>query len=399
MSLSFFKSIKMKKRIFLVGREAGFQCVQLEGQVKCGSYQPGDDTCDHRSNWNAIQIDGNWHLVNPFWVCRCVVGRKTGGWVKLEEGGRAVVQRTENAVGTMRNTFKEYYFMTNPEELGYMCYPDDPKWQLVENPITQTEFTKLPYLFPPFFGLGMKLVSENSCHLVTVKGKLTLKVEAPAKNANTLEMWYELYIRDTSDNDLAMLTPENLPKLVAMIRCGERWRFELQCPVEGTYKLILYGGLHKDILMRLAEFRIDCKERVSNCIPLPLNPGRTGFGPGPVTEYAGLTFPSHRNGKYPIRKKTPLHFEFLLDGEVKKEESTFKSTLHFMESENGNLVAKSSTHCSDIVISSRKLKLTVNVQIDGEYTLAIAKHQQNNTAENVCYYLLSSSMIAPGEVI
>jgi transglutaminase/protease-like cytokinesis protein 3 len=47
----------------------------------------------------------------------------------------------------------EFYFITDPEDHIYQHFPDDPKWQLLECPITLTEFINLPIVKSPFFAL------------------------------------------------------------------------------------------------------------------------------------------------------------------------------------------------------------------------------------------------------
>jgi transglutaminase/protease-like cytokinesis protein 3 len=52
------------------------------------------------------------------------------------------------------------FFITDPEDHIYQHFPDDPKWQLLECPITLTEFINLPIVKSPFFNYGLKFVNH-----------------------------------------------------------------------------------------------------------------------------------------------------------------------------------------------------------------------------------------------
>lgn len=54
----------------------------------------------------------------------------------------------------------------------------------------------MPYLFPTFFGLGLNMVSKKSCLLKSTDGEVIIEIQAPIKNANTIDLWYELYLKD-----------------------------------------------------------------------------------------------------------------------------------------------------------------------------------------------------------
>lgn len=105
------------------------------------------------------------------------------------------------------------------------------------------------------------MVSKKSCLLKSTDGEVIIEIQAPIKNANTIDLWYELYLKDgkeeIGENIKGFLEAENIPKLVAMLRCGDVWRFKISLPIKGTFKLCCYGGPHKSTLSRIAEFRID----------------------------------------------------------------------------------------------------------------------------------------------
>jgi hypothetical protein len=59
------------------------------GIAKAGEYQPGDtDDTNMGCLWNAVYVQNKWSIVHPFWSCRAVFGKVSGGWIKLEAGGK-----------------------------------------------------------------------------------------------------------------------------------------------------------------------------------------------------------------------------------------------------------------------------------------------------------------------
>jgi hypothetical protein len=90
-----------------------------------------------------------------------VFGKVSGGWINVEAGGQYVGQRVIETPGILKNAFHDYYIMAKPNEFLYACHPDDTKWQLIKNPITRDQFLQKAYLLPPFWKLGMELITED----------------------------------------------------------------------------------------------------------------------------------------------------------------------------------------------------------------------------------------------
>lgn len=79
---------------------------------------------NYRHAWNAIKIDNSWLLVDTTWA-----------------------QQFEESVS-------DFYFNTSPERLILSHYPEDNKWQLMENSITINEFNEQPYVNSFYFDIG-----------------------------------------------------------------------------------------------------------------------------------------------------------------------------------------------------------------------------------------------------
>lgn len=57
----------------------------------------------------------------------------------------------ERTLGTkkkdkIRYQYDEHYFLCDPLEFIQEFFPDDPKWQLLEHPLTLAEFEDLPFV-------------------------------------------------------------------------------------------------------------------------------------------------------------------------------------------------------------------------------------------------------------
>lgn len=398
-------------------RAFGLKCVKVSGISKAGEYQPGDGlnlndddgTYDtkYRDTWASVFVDKRWEIVHPYWVCKSLVGYNAGGWMKLEGSGKSVLEKVEESVGVLKKAFKEYYIFPDPEEFIYLCHPNNDKWQFGKKPINRESFLELPYLFPTFFGLGLKMVSEKSCLLQSTNGEVIIEIQAPIKNANTIDLWYELYLKEGNENtdeDIKfLLKDKTLHKLVAMVRCGDLWRFKISLPMKGTFKLCCYGAPHNSTLSRIAEFRIDNRSPKQHFHILPFDPGRIGFGPGPATTEANLFTPSHPDGFVPVQPKTKLDISFTTIQRVFEKKSII-AMLHHNDTDSRDL----GSHVRVEMISSTcMVVIQTEVPLEGEYALTIfscKKQESTNTLSlssianhgiNVCNYLLSTYLKKP----
>nr|XP_008103737.1 PREDICTED: kyphoscoliosis peptidase isoform X1 [Anolis carolinensis]XP_008103738.1 PREDICTED: kyphoscoliosis peptidase isoform X1 [Anolis carolinensis]XP_008103739.1 PREDICTED: kyphoscoliosis peptidase isoform X1 [Anolis carolinensis] len=84
---------------------AGIRCERLTGIAKG---KGSGFKNDKRHAWNAVYLDGKWHLLDCTWGSGYVNGDKF----------------------TFRH--KEFYFLTQPDLFAENHSPDDPKWQLLD---------------------------------------------------------------------------------------------------------------------------------------------------------------------------------------------------------------------------------------------------------------------------
>ena len=63
-------------------------------------------------------------------------------------------------------TAADYYFVSDPAQLIFTHFPDDSQWQLLDRPLSLTEFEQLVTVGAEFFGLGLRLIGLQSSRIV-----------------------------------------------------------------------------------------------------------------------------------------------------------------------------------------------------------------------------------------
>jgi hypothetical protein len=96
--------------------------------------------------WNAAKIDGQWYLIDVTWDAG-----------HLE--GSAFVKK-----------YSTEYLFTPPDQFAVTHFPDAPKWQLLEKPLSRTEFFRRPVLGPAFFAHDLELRSPDRSQVTVVDG-------------------------------------------------------------------------------------------------------------------------------------------------------------------------------------------------------------------------------------
>ena len=380
-------------------------CTLIKGVVKAASYEPGG-TSVGCSPWTAVYVEGSWQIVNPFWICRALYGHTLGGWVKVESDGKSVVQRENATKGIQMNTFQEYYFMPKPIEYIYACYTEQTEWQLLSSQETvksRDEFLCLPYLLPPFFGLGLELVSEKSCELQSQDGTCKIQFTGQKKNSHLICLQYELFVKDNKDIENMFLQGNKLPRLVCNSRSGTMFTFEIRFPVEGGYKLVIYGGLYQSSKLRLCEFKLNCKKRMQRFNLFPTDGNNIGWGPGPHSEAAGLLVPSKPNGLIPVASpgnRQKVECKFTLD-KLFMSRREYSSILLGSDSDGEEKEYPGAVKY-EVDGKTRQFTVQATLPSDGEFALMIKSATTTSTTtydqvdgETVCNYLLSTAAKKP----
>ena len=104
------------------------------------------------STWNAILIDNNYYLVNS----------ALGAGYCTE---------------TFEHTETDFFFGTKPEFFIRNHFPDEIKWQLLNDKITFDKFNSWPYISYRFYMQGMKTLSPDDVLDVSYGSKVVLTYE------------------------------------------------------------------------------------------------------------------------------------------------------------------------------------------------------------------------------
>ena len=108
-------------------------------------------------DWNAVETDGAWGLVDCTW-----------GAGRLDERGR------------FSKHYTDHYFLTPPDLFAYDHLPDDPRWQLLDPPLPKETYLRRVKVQPAFFESGLKLLTHGEAHIDTGSA-LTVRLGAPPK--------------------------------------------------------------------------------------------------------------------------------------------------------------------------------------------------------------------------
>lgn len=135
-----------------LGEAAGVEIVVVVGDAR-----DSDGLFDGTGHaWNAINLEGRWYLADPTWDAGHVEG------------------------DTFTKEYESMYFLTPPEVFVADHMPDDPKWQLLETPLSQGDFIRQPHLRPDFAALDLELVEPlRARHSVERGESLTLRFANP----------------------------------------------------------------------------------------------------------------------------------------------------------------------------------------------------------------------------
>ena len=271
----------------------------------------------------------------------------------------------------------EYYFLTDPDHFIYEAYPSDSKWQLLTKPWTLEKFLDVPYCTQNYFKNDVNIVSRFSGRLLAQDGHC--EVEMTVKDAKDFHMNYELYYNHKkSGKEISSTLQFN--NYVFLNRSKTNWNFGIRFPESGVYKLKIVGGrnLYED---DLCFFRIVCDKPKEDCKPLPVNPGKIGYGPSLDTIEAGLEAVSHKDGFVHVTVNEEEKFSFNLLRTVRVRSELSHTTI----------AKEDLSHYVNQIQTKDKLNVLVTLPEKGEYALQLHAQQEGQSDfKNVCNYLLES---------
>ncbi len=118
------------KLLEALGQAIGEEIYYVTGNSRSSS----NDLSGAGHAWNGIKIGEYWYLMDPTW---------DSGYVSREEG--------------FTKNYRLSYFLPPPAVMAITHFPENPGWQLLEQPLTLGDFLRQPVLRPDFFAHGLEL--------------------------------------------------------------------------------------------------------------------------------------------------------------------------------------------------------------------------------------------------
>ena len=134
--------------VVAMGRVAGLEIKKVTGYAK-GFGEPLSGVAPSKENhaWNAVKLDGRWHLLDATW--------DAGG---VDEATRRFVRRPAGP---------PVYFLASPAAFITTHFPSDPRWQLLEHQVGFAAFLGKVVQRPDLARWGLDL-SRHADQTITV---------------------------------------------------------------------------------------------------------------------------------------------------------------------------------------------------------------------------------------
>lgn len=136
--------------LFALGEAIGEEIVIVSGDAR--GQDSGLSGVGHA--WNAARINDKWYLLDATW---------DSGYVNDYK---------------YTKQYRTDYLFPPPQIIIITHFPDNPDWQLLPEPISRGEFLRQPWIKPPFFAEGMKLIEPQRSQTDVTK-LATIKIENP----------------------------------------------------------------------------------------------------------------------------------------------------------------------------------------------------------------------------
>lgn len=164
---------------------AGIEVVEINGWGKGIGYEAGDPINGPTNHaWNAVRIGDGWYLIDSTWGAG-----------------------SSDGIQFIRQ-FEEHYFLTPPEQFIFDHLPEDPSWQLLETPLSESQFVNLPYVKSHFFRNGLQ-VDSHFQSVIETDNQISIFLKAPSdvllsasliRNGKSLDQSLTFIQRDEDDS-------------------------------------------------------------------------------------------------------------------------------------------------------------------------------------------------------
>lgn len=212
--------------------EVGVESEIIAGRSRASGNELPPNLRDSETNhaWNAVKIDGQWELLDPTW-------------------GAGHVTKNREFVAEPNDD----WFMVEPEVFAFSHLPEDPKWQLIEEPLSLQQFESQPELKPRFFEAGLELIEPLNGRL-EVQGEAFFRVRSTGRHIVS---------------GMAMQDGNWLPNETSFRRLvGDETMIEVRFPEPGSYEVHLMISLpQEDVSKSVAQFEVEALSANQDVFP------------------------------------------------------------------------------------------------------------------------------------
>lgn len=352
---------------------ANLPCAVIRGYLKGSTYEVGQkinkDT--HRGEWNAVLIDGNWRLINTFWgACVLAGDNQQDYWYTCDEN----------------------FFLTDPQQLIYTHFPEEPAWQLLDRTKTIKEFETMAFLKDRFFNLEMRVLSHPDCNIECKDGEVEILFGLhPEKSVNHTFLCIPTLFDEQKQKSTPVELPQKNVQLDFIHRPNENvLSVKVRFPAVDMYKLEIVG---KDVTVIQQDYDFDWVAIYKvKCTSIPpkqtffpvLEPA--GWGPGKLLEEFGLMALSHSNGVINMHPG-PLEVKFKITDKKKAESLNLVYKMLPMGKEESDYPVEPFKKSGDILEAVTQVN-------PGEFKMKISHMFGEGHERNICNYHVICTPVA-----
>ncbi len=190
-----------------LGKAAGLEVAFVTGYIRDAHRHPGADVTSDEAvkralegflhAWNAVEIDGQWLLVDTTW--------------------------DDPVSADGKDTYSTTYLFTPPRLFAYDHLPEEPAWQLLARPLGAGEFARQPLLSPYIGRLGVVLQEPTRSQVTADDGEVEIVLANP----------FHASLDATADHTSSSCTSQP----------GDGFTVRLACRVPaGQHEIQLYGA-------------------------------------------------------------------------------------------------------------------------------------------------------------
>jgi len=206
---------------------AGLKAEIVSGWAK-GFYYQQDGIMPYQSNhaWNAVLLNGRWHFIDSTWGAGHING-ETKRFVR---------------------EFDDHWFLTTPQQLIFTHYPEEQKWQLLDQVISLKEWKSLANFNSNYFKYGFD-PEENKTAWIKASSSMVIKFNVP--------------LNVVVASSLSILKGHELDKNYTLQqRRGNIIYVMISFPEKGTYELKLYAKYreHEEIYKQITSYKIEVEQ-------------------------------------------------------------------------------------------------------------------------------------------